>query len=884
MRSLRPLTLLVLFASLIALPASADEASDARQRSYRTQHCGDGCPAIDGIPDDDCWSLVEWTTDFTEYRPDQGAAPSQQTAFKILYDDRHLYIAYRAFDSEPEKIVERLTRRDWFPGDWIEINIDSYHDRRTAYSFTASVSGVRGDEFISNDGDSWDGSWDPVWDFETHIDAEGWTAEVRIPLSQLRYQPLPEQTWGIQVQRRVFREEERSLWQPKLEDENGWVSRFGRLEGLVGLPVQRRIELLPYSVTRHERFEADASDPFTDGRDNKVALGLDGKIGVSSNLTLDFTINPDFGQVEADPSQLNLSAFETFFQEKRPFFIEGSSILDFRIAPAVTGGRNTRDALFYSRRIGRRPGWPWDTRDYPDHVEMPEASSILGAFKLTGKTGGGLSIGVLESVTAKETATGRYGGLDEEIVVEPATNFFVGRLQQDLREGDTQVGAMLTAVNRKGEPGLEFMHRQAYAGGVNFYSRFRNREWRVAANLLFSNVRGDSLAMANTQLSSARYFQRPDNEEGDYDPDRSALAGHAGSLRFGRSKSRGWRFETQVGWRSPGFAINDLGYMREADVINQSTWVGWYQQPERVLKSVGVNGNQWNDYDFGGNLLRRMANANTNLSFRNNMNLGVGATRVWDATSNTALRGGPSMRQSDETELNFWVNSDHRRRFTWNFGGWLNAGDEDSFDARGAWASLGFRPSDALRVSLNPDYNWLDTSLQYVGKDSFDGEDRYLFGSLRQETLSLTMRVDYALTPNLTVQLYGSPFVTAGSYSRFKRVTDPHADAFADRFHEFDDGEIAYDEAEDGYWVDDDGDGADDYLIGNPDFNFRDFNSNLVIRWEFSPGSQVYLVWSQARSDFVSDGRFAFRDDLGDLFGTHPHNVFLLKVNKWLSL
>lgn len=850
MRRLRPLAAAVLLLALAetvpAKPIDPGLPSRYPRRSYETQHCGSGCPKVDGVLDDACWELVAWASDFVEWQPDAGQAPSQQTAFKVLYDDEHLYLAYRAFDSDPARIERRLARRDWFPGDWVEVNIDSYNDHRTAYSFTASVSCVRGDEFISQDGDSWDGSWDPIWDFKTAVDAEGWTAEVCIPLSQLRYQPHAEQSWGIQV--------------------------------------QRRVELMPYAVTRHERYGAAADDPFSDGRDGQITGGLDGKLGVSSNLTLDLTINPDFGQVEADPSQLNLSEFETFFQERRPFFIEGSDIFDYAVAPAMTGGRNTNDILFYSRRIGRQPGWPWWTRDYPDFVEMPEASSILGAAKLTGKTASGWSLGLLESVTAAELARTSSAGHEDEVPVEPGTNWFAGRVQRDFRRGDTRIGGMLTAVNRHADPGLEFMHRQAYAGGLDFYSTLWGREWRVAANLLASDVRGDSLAMALTQRSSARYFQRPYNDEEDFDPARRHLAGHAGSLRFGRLKSTGWRFETQLGWRSPGFEINDLGYQREADIINQSTWLGWAAQPCGPLRRLGINSNQWLDFDFGGTRLRRMANLNTNIEFRNNMSMGLGFTRAGESIANSTLRGGPAFRHPPEYELNFWFNSDHRARVGGEVGFYYNVADEDAGAYREHWLSLTVKPSNALQFRMSPGYTRTTTELQYVGEDGFGGEPRYLFADLDQETVTLTLRADYAMSPNLTLQVYGSPFVTAGHYGDFKRITDPRAERLDGRFHRFAGEEIAYDASESAYFIDEDTDGSADYAIGNPDFNYRDFNSNVVLRWEYSPGSLLYLVWSQARSDVVGRGRLSYGDDLDALFGVRPHDVFLLKVSKWLSL
>ena len=368
-----------LASALVPLAPAAAQNAYAR-RAYTTQRTAEA-PRIDGRIDDACWNTVEWATDFVQWEPAEGKPPTHQTSFKILYDERNLYLAYRAYDTEPDKIVRQLARRDNFPGDWVEVNIDSYHDNRTAYSFTSSVSGVRGDEFISKDGDSWDGNWDPIWELQTQVDAEGWTAEVRIPLSQLRFSENDEQVWGIQVQRRLFRKEERSLWQPKSKDESGWVSRFGELRGIQGLHPQRQVELLPYTLGKGERFE---ESPGVAGSKSDIQFGLDGKIGVLSNLITDFTINPDFGQVEADPSEVNLTAFETRFSEKRPFFIEGNSIIDFQLSPAITGGSFTDDNLFYSRRIGTLRNAPFLTQGYigelANYLEnAPSGASIIGS-------------------------------------------------------------------------------------------------------------------------------------------------------------------------------------------------------------------------------------------------------------------------------------------------------------------------------------------------------------------------------------------------------------------------------------------------------------------------------------------------------------------------
>lgn len=868
---------------LLATAASvwAQESTHER-RIYNTKHTGSQPPRIDGRLDDACWAQVEWATDFTQWEPAEGVPPSQQTAFKILYDESALYIAYRAYDAEPDKVSSILGRRDRFPGDWIEINIDSYHDLRTGFSFTSSVSGTRGDEFISNDGENWDGSWDPIWELSSNIDAEGWTAEVKIPLSQLRFSDRDEQVWGIQVQRRHFRQQERSLWQPKSKKESGWVSRFGELRGIRGIRAQRQVELLPYSVGKGERFESVPGDPFLDGGDANLSVGLDGKVGVTSDLTADFTINPDFGQVEADPSEVNLTAFESFFEEKRPFFIEGRNIFDFQIAPSIAGGSFTSDNLFYSRRIGRRPRIGPDLSD-GEFADVPQNSSILGAAKLSGKTGRGLSIGVLESITAREQAHIDAGGLRRDQTVEPLTNFFIGRLQQDLRQGHSRVGGMFTAVNRElGDARLHELHRAAYVGGVDAYHDWHNKTWYTAVNAVGSRVEGERAAILETQTASARYFQRPDNDHEDVDSTRTALSGHAGSARFGRSNGN-LRFESGVAWRSPGFETNDAGFMRRADEVNQFSWVGYsIRNPFSIFRRMGFNANQWVDWDFGGTNLVQRGNVNFNMQFKNNWQWGGGVTRSGESISNTALRGGPSSRWPGAWATWFWVNSDDSRRLRTDFGGEFYEADDNNSSEQYWWSWLSFRASNALQLSLSPNYSTNRTELQFVGRDTFGSQTRYLLGRLDQETVSLTFRLDYTVTPNLTLQYYGAPFVSAGEYDRFKRITNARADAYGDRFHTFASNEIR--DVGGAYEIDEDANGTTDYVLGDPDFNFRDFNSNLVLRWEFQPGSLLYAVWSQARSGFEPRGNFALGNDVGGLFDVHPHNIFLLKVSKWVSL
>ncbi len=867
-----------LAAALVFLAPTACAA--APPRTYVTARAASP-PQIDGDLTDPVWDAVEWSGGFTQREPTEGAPPSGETQFKILYDDDNLYVAYQAFDPQRNGVQSVLSRRDQFPGDWVEINLDSYHDHRTAFSFTASVSGTQGDEFVSQDGDSWDPNWDPVWEHRTRIDEQGWTAEVRIPLSQLRYEDRDEQVWGIQVQRRIYRREERSVWQPISKDEKGWVSRFGELQGIRGLRPQRRMEFLPYTVAKGERFEKIDGDPFADGSDGQITGGLDGKIGVGSDLNLDLTVNPDFGQVEADPSEVNLSAFETFFDEKRPFFIEGANIFEFRIAPSVAFGTHTTDRLFYSRRIGRPPQYRADF-DEAGYVDQPENTSILGAVKLTGRAGG-TSIGILESVTAEERADVDSDGVRRNVTVEPLSSYFVGRAQKDFRRGDTRIGGMLTAVNRSiDDSDVSFLHESAYAGGVDFFHYLGERDYYVAANLLGSRVAGSESAMLRTQTASARYFQRPDNDDR-VDPARRSLAGHGGSLRIGKSRGR-LNADAGAAWRSPGFELNDLGFVRNCDEINQFAWVGYsIRNPFSIFRRMAFNVNQWLDFEYGGENLYQAFNFNTNAGFRNNWTYNASITRENERISMNELRGGPSMKVPGGVSADAGFDSDFRSRISGGFGGGVTTRDDDAGETSHLWTYLAWRPSNAIRLEVNPEYIRNRPEMQFMQAADFAGDPAYVYGALDQETFDLSMRLDYSLTPRLTVQYYGAPFVSAGKYGEFKRVTDPRAGAFEDRFVRLA-GAASRDPEGGGWLVDEDADGTADYSFGDRDFNVRDFNSNLVVRWEYSPGSNLFVVWSQARSGFTPDGRFDLGRDLDGLFEVHPHDVFLVKISRWFDL
>jgi hypothetical protein len=877
MKSKLPLPVLFLFATtLFAFQPPAEK------RTYVAKPINPHPPQIDGRLDDPVWQHVDWTTDFTQREPDDGAAPSQQTAFKIMYDEKNLYVAIRAYDNEPGKIVRRVTRRDGFDGDWVEINIDSYFDHRTGFSFAINAAGVKGDEAISNDGENWDSNWNPVWYADVSSDESGWAAEMRIPFSQLRFGDKEEHVWGIEVQRRIFRKQERSVWQYIPQNTPGWVSYFGELHGLKGIKASRRVEMLPYSVSSSRRFEKDAANPFATGQLTKLSGGLDAKMGVTSDLTMDVTINPDFGQVEADPSEVNLTAFETFFEEKRPFFIEGQSILEYRLAGGDSPFSN--DRLFYSRRIGRVPhGYP-DLND-GEYAKVPDNTSIAAAVKLTGKTKSGISIGILDALTDEEKAEIDFTGQRRQEIVEPRTNYFVSRAQKDFNQGTSAIGGMFTALHRDlSDSELNFLNRSAYSGGIDFRHQWHNRTYYLEGLTVFSHIRGGDEAILEAQTSSQRYYQRPDAGYLTLDPTRTSLSGYGGNLSFGRGGNSRLRLNFSTTWRSPGLELNDLGFIRQADRIMQTAWMGYrITNPFSIFNRFNVNLNQWWGWNFGGETVFKGGNINGGGQFKNYWFFWLGLGREGEDLATTALRGGPALRLPGQWNQWYNLSSDERKAIQFGFGGFNSWKDEGNARFHNVRFWMSFRPHNAMSIRINPFLSINKEDLQYIETIERDTDNRYLFGRLDQKTLGITFRLNYSVTPNLSIQYYGQPFVSAGKYSQLKRITSPRADRYQDRFHTFAD-EIKYDAGAEAFLIDEDLDEKTDYSLGNPDFNFRQFRSNLVIRWEYSPGSTLFLVWSQERTGFVENGDFSFRNDLKDLFEVFPDNVFLVKLNRWFSL
>ena len=859
-----------------------DTIPKVEHRTYTTQRITQA-PKIDGQHDDVCWNEVDWQSDFIVNQPNNGDIPQRQTRFKIVYDDNHLYLAFQCFHEDISKIENRLSRRDNFPGDWIEVNIGSFGDKNTAFSFTSSVSGVKGDEFITNNGNNWDDNWNPIWYHRTAIDSEGWTSEVKIPFSQLRFGNQEEQEWGIQVQRRDFGADERSSWQWIPRNANGWVSNFGTLKGIKGIKPKRQIEIQPYLLSSLNTYETDPNNPFADGSDTDYSIGVDGKVGLTNDITLDFTINPDFGQVEADPSQLNLDGFQIFFNEQRPFFIENNNLFDFQVTGSSAGGGYDSDNLFYSRRIGASPQGGVSVVD-EGFSNRPNFTSIIGSAKVSGKTKTGWSIGVIESITAEEKITIDIGGTRSEETIEPLSNYFVSRLSKDFNDGATTLGGTLTSVNRRLDgTGLEDQfHSDALSGGINLRHTWKDREWQIKGSLIFSEVKGTKAKITDTQKSFGHYFQRPDAEHLGVDTTLSALGGNGGSLILANYwGADNISVETGVTWRSKGLELNDLGFMNTADEINYFLWSG-YRIPtsKGILRSFQWNYNHWSRWTAGGEHLYLAANTNANANFTNFWSVNAVLNYEFKDISQKALFGGPLLRRAPGLFKSINVNSDSRKKFTFGFnvGGFDAAGsDSGAVVVRRFSFWTAYQISNAFQISLNPSYFSQHRKIQNVAFQDFGTDQRYITGTLDQKSISMSIRANYSITPNMTVEYWGQPFISKGNYSDFKFITDPLAKDFTSRFHQYTSEEISFDSERDEYSISEKDEGYT-YQINNPDFNFLQWRSNLVVRWEYKPGSELFLVWTQSTTNLTDPSQGIFTSFKDDLFAENVDNIFLIKA------
>lgn len=855
-----------------------------QSRTYHSLKVNGVVPSIDGWLDDDAWNQGEWQNKFKQYFPYNGNDATEKTEFKLLHDDAFIYLAIRAYDTEPENIEERLGRKDNWDGDWVQVMFDSYFDKRTAYGFLVNAASVKMDELLINDSAMGDPNWEAVWEAETNIDYLGWTCEMKIPLNQLRFDSNTEQIWGLQVSRMLARKNEMSTWNYIDNTTNQWVSKFGELRGMDSIEHTKQFDIIPYTVGKIETLKKDNDDPFSQNSISNILGGFDGKVGITNDLTLDFTVNPDFGQVEADPSEVNLSGFETFLQEKRPFFIEGKNILDFKVTERTTNFNLRQDNLFYTRRIGSSPKHYPDLND-DEYVDMPLNTHILGAAKLTGKTKDGLSIGVMETVTREEIARIDLNGNRRDLTVEPLTNYFIGRIQKDFDEGNTIIGGMFTATNRNlNHDDLNFLHKGAYTAGLDFNHKWDNNKYYVQGNVLASHVAGDREAITETQESSRRYFQRPDADYVSVDTNRTSLTGFGGSLITGK-QGGSFRYLLGYTWRSPELELNDVGYMRKADEQMTWGWVGFFkQEPFSIFKFLYAGINYWKGWNFGQENLYEFIQVNSNINFKNNFRLYTEFTRASKSLRPEWLRGGPAITAKGGFWHNFNFNTDEQKKWQLGLFGFNYWGDDNwsrdfmyTFRAR-------FNPITQLQVSIEPSVAYHYSEIQHVANEEANGVDKFIIGDMSQDRFSLNFRLNFSITPDLSIEYYGQPFIAVGKFTRFKEVVNARAFVDEDKWHQFSDNEISYDLDDGVYSVDRNNDGETDYSFDSPDFNLQKFISNLVVRWEYIPGSTLYLVWSQGRSGDSSYNNLSFSRDMKDLFRVYPHNIFLLKFSYRLNI
>jgi hypothetical protein len=800
-------------------------------------------PVIDGSDADAAWANAELITDFRTFEPVDDGEPRFKTEARVVNDAENLYVLVRAFDPHPDSIVSLLSRRDVkTQSDQIKVMVDSYHDRRTGYEFAVNPAGVKRDYYLYDDVRE-DGSWDAVWDVATRIDSLGWVAEFRIPLSQLRYPRLASNTFGFMIMRDLARTNERFSWPAYRRQRPGVASQFGEVSGLEGLGAPRRLEIAPYGVTKN--VTTRNAEGF--GRSQKQSLGADLKYGLSSNLTLDATVNPDFGQVEADPALLNLTAFESFFEERRPFFLEGTGIFQFDPNSVQ---------LFYPRRIGRSPQLAGLVDD-PNAI-VPGSSTILGAAKVTGRLSSGTSLGLMTALTQKETVG--------STVVEPQTEYGVARLSHDFRKGESGIGFMLTEVNRQlNETTDDFLRRNATVGGLDFRHRFAKGRFAASSSIALSKVSGTAAAIARTQRSSVHLYQRPDSHL-DYDPERTSLTGSAIAGRFDKVDGI---FRGGVSYQrlSPGFEANDIGFLSQADQQNIFGFVSARTpQPKSFYRRASAQLSLFTQFNIEGMPTARTPELDADVTFKNSSSFSIA---MW--TDNTGpvycdrcARGGPALRLSPSSAVLINLASDPRKTLQKQFAAIYNTADGGRSQLWRVRPYVILRAASNINFELGARYQKNHDNTQWYGNIGSVGspDAHYLFSHLNQDLLSFQSRFSYTATPNLSLQVYAEPFVTMGTYTNIRELRRPRSSDYSKRFKPFDLGESA------------------------GGFNSKQFNSNMVLRWEYRPGSTLFVVWSQGRlqDDRHLGGDFVPGRDYKDLFSTRPDNTFLVKASYWFSL
>ncbi len=876
-------------------PSYSHDAMAPGARAARTA----GSFVIDGALDEPAWMTAPAISEFLQTVPDEGELGSQETDVRLLYDDDYIYVGAWLWDEG--EVQNRLSRKDGTvpDADFFVVLFDSYHDHRTAYRFGTWPSGVKKDQIIIAGGGLGDTSWDPVWDVETTITDEGWFVEMRIPFSQLRYRANEVQHWGFQAERRLRRIGEDVAWAFTPRSEPGGVARYGHLDGIEGIGQGKRLELLPFVTGRAEYLQIPLSksagflNPFRGGSDYFANAGLDLKYRVGTNLTLDATVNPDFGQVELDPAVINLTAFETRFEEKRPFFVEGAEIFRFGDLGGRPGGSEAQ--LVYSRRIGRTP--QVSVPDQAEYWDAPGSTTILGAVKLSGKTAGGWSMGILDAVTDRVEAPWiDADGLRDMAQVEPRSNHLAARVRRDIRQGTGSFGVLVTGVHRDlGSAALEARLRSsAYSIGADGRIEWDSQRWMLTGKLSGSRVGGSVEAIGRTQRSSARYMDRPDASHMDFDPEATSLSGYYGKLDLIK-QAGSWQGGLGLTAISPGYEVNDLGFQSWADRIDVTSDFG-YQKPTvgQHFRTFRVTAGSVGTFNFDGEAVAAEASLSLNAQHVSFHSFNASVARQFAVWNDRLTRGGPLTRQPAGYSARIGFNSDRRRVWQLQTGFQLREDDGGSWTRSGD-VGLGVRFLDIYELQVGVNLSRNHAAGQYVTAVS-DPEAthtfgrRFVFAPLDQTTVGVETRLNVTFTPNLTFELYAQPFVSSGDYLELMELAEPRTFDFL-RYGE-DVGAVTPGE-DGGFMVNPAGSATGVFQIDPLDFNFRSLLGNAVLRWEWRSGSTLFLVWQQTRSERFGGlaggsprdepGDFRLERDARALFGLEPNNIFMLKVTYWLN-
>jgi hypothetical protein len=847
---------------------------------------------LDGVLDEGDWAQPGEDR-LIQNSPDNGCRPRNRTVFWVAYDDEAFYLAARMYDSAPDSIAARLGRRDTWPAsDWVFLNLDTFNDDRNAFSFSINPAGVVGDAVLYNDG--WDdSSWDGVWAVATDIDDQGWTLEARIPFSQLKFPDTEEQTWGINFSRRTLRHNERSELFHNPRGGSGYGVRFPDLVGIRGIRPQNKAELRPYALGKADDREVEPDDPFRESPEFSGNLGLDLKTPLSNNLTMNATVNPDFGQVEVDPAVVNLSAYETFYQEKRPFFVEDANIFRFGNEGLNSNWSfNWMDpVIFYSRRVGRAPQLGIES-EY-DFADVPEVTTILGAAKVSGKIGD-TSVGALTAFTAREKARLQYNGEQFDQVVEPFSNYSVARAKVTKNDGLRGLGFMLTHTARDLDDPVSQaeLDRRAVTGGVDGWTNLdEDGVWALKGYLSGSHLSGSREAISSLQTSSTHYFQRPDADHLEYDPEANSLSGWQGRVAVNK-QSGVWKLNSALGYSSPGYDINDLGFIYRTDMVNYSLVGGrrWLE-PNSIFRDRTLYLATYWTWDTGGARSGGGYGAWFFAEFANYWNLTTHVFYNPEASDPRLTRGGPMVLTSPAREFDFNLSTDQRRKWVGSLGFFVQGDDAGSRYLSSSLA-LEFKPSSNVSLEVGPSYRWEKSDVQYhdtVADPTAVATygHRYVFSDLEYRQFSLESRIDWTFTPGLTLQAYLQPLVAMGDYSRPKELARGGTRDFS--VYGVDNGSTAEyrpDADADQRWLitPDGNNPGNTFTLADRDFNFKSLKVNLVLRWEYGPGSTFYFVWTQDRVNFDNPGSFDLGRDTRSLLDAPGENIFMVKVAQYFSL